>query len=107
MARDRNIQAAMLKQTLVESMVDDRDLAPDAAHAVAYRKGDNNVTGWAALPSEKGDADVSYNASLARAKSLSWLRATIDVVDSDLFRGEAAKFAIRIAADDITIEFHL
>lgn len=112
MARDRNLQPPVAKQLLIEPMLDDRNLTPNTALApfLAWDV-DDNITGWTALLGDQAgnhDADVSYYASPARAKSLAGLPATyIDIGDLDLFRDEAATYAIRIAAENINTEFHL
>ncbi|KAJ9645037.1 hypothetical protein H2204_001499 [Knufia peltigerae] len=112
MARDKNLQPPIAKQLLIEPMLDDRNLTPNAALApFLVWSVDDNITGWTALLGDKAgkrDADVSHYASPARAKSLTGLPATyIDVGDLDLFRDEAATYAMRIAAENINTEFHL
>jgi acetyl esterase/lipase len=67
--------------------------------------------GWTALLEDKAgdpDADVSYYAVLARVPSVRGLPPTyIDVGNLDIFRNEDAKYAMRIAQENISTEFHL
>ncbi|EXJ84029.1 hypothetical protein A1O3_04696 [Capronia epimyces CBS 606.96] len=112
MARDQNLQPPLAKQILTYPMLDDRNLTPNPALAqLASWTYDDNITGWTALLGEKAgnlNADVSYYAAPARAKSLAGLPPTfIYVGELDIFRDEDIAYAQRLAAENISVEFHL
>lgn len=112
MARDKNLQPPLAKQILIYPMLDDRNIVPDkAVEPLAFWKYDDNITGWTALLGDKAgkpDADVSYYAAPARAKTLAGLPPTyIDCGGLDIFLLEDMTFATRLAAEHIETEFHL
>ncbi len=113
MARDKNLQPPLAKQILIYPMLDDRNLvANEALEPLAFWKNDDNITGWTALLGDKAgkpDSDeVSIYAAPARAKSLAGLPPTyIDVGGLDIFRDEDLAYAARLAAENISTEFHL
>ncbi|KAJ4512028.1 hypothetical protein HRR83_005977 [Exophiala dermatitidis] len=112
MARDKNLQPPLAKQVLTYPMLDDRNLTPDPALVpFAVWTYEDNITAWTALLGDKAgkeDADVSYYAAPARAKSLSGLPPTYLLVgDLDIFRDEVLEYARRLAKENINLELHV
>ncbi|KAH6685072.1 arylesterase/monooxygenase [Plectosphaerella plurivora] len=114
MARDKGLSPPLAKQILVYPMLDDRNcksVRELEATGLIWSFADN-LTGWGAVLGKDRagdpDADVSYFAVPARAKSVAGLPSTyIDVGGLDIFRNEDMAYASRIAAENIDVEFHV
>lgn len=119
MARDRGLEPPIKKQILMYPMLDDRSV-----YALSTSPHPSPLADFATLPicvlkvcweayvgKEKAgrpDADVSPYAAPGRARDLQRLPSTyIDVGGLDVFRDECASFAVRLAAADVEVEFHL
>jgi acetyl esterase/lipase len=86
--------------------VEDEDFTP----FTAFWSHEDNLTGWGALLGKDniGADNVSEYAAPARAKDLSNLPETyIDVGGLDLFRDHNIEYARRLAAAQVTTEFHM
>jgi acetyl esterase/lipase len=107
-ARDRGLGPA--RQILIYPMLDDRNLAGDAARepflSWTY---DMNFTGWSARLGEQfGADDVAPEAAAARLTDFRSLApAYIEVGDLDIFRDENLAYAQRLAAASVPIELHV
>ncbi|KIM93626.1 hypothetical protein OIDMADRAFT_46068 [Oidiodendron maius Zn] len=110
MARDRNLSPKLAKQILVYPMLDDRNTKPlELVEPFTVWKIVDNITGWSALLGDMAGKDgVSPYAAPARVENTEGLPPTyIDVGELDIFRDEDIKYAGRIAAANISTEFHL
>lgn len=110
MARDRGLSPPLAKQILIYPMLDDRTTVPNPAlEPQALWNTEDNITGWAALLGQNfGTDNVSPYAAPARARSVEGLPPTyIDVGELDIFRDEDIAYAARIAAANISLEFHV
>ena len=107
-ARDRGIGLA--RQILIYPMLDDRNLAGDAARepflSWTYEM---NFTGWSArLGEQLGADDVAPEAAAARLTDFRGLApAYIEVGDLDIFRDENLAYAQHLAAASVAIELHV
>ncbi|RMD42062.1 hypothetical protein DV735_g3060, partial [Chaetothyriales sp. CBS 134920] len=112
LARDRKLEPPLAKQILVYPMLDSRNLSHEKNKALApflVWSVDSNITGWQALLGDRlGTDKVSPYASPAHAKDVSGLPSTyIDTGDLDLFRDEDIAYLGRIAAANVSVEFHI
>lgn len=110
LARDRGLSPPLAKQILIYPMLDDRNKKPiPALEPLALWRNDDSITAWTALLGDKFDAeDASPYAAPARMKNLEGLPPTyIDVGELDVFRDEDIAYAARIAATNISLEFHV
>ncbi|KAI9934983.1 hypothetical protein ASPWEDRAFT_54033 [Aspergillus wentii DTO 134E9] len=111
LARDRGLSPPLAKQILIYPMLDDRNTIPNPeVEQFATWTAADNITAWSALLGEDGIGkdDVSPYVAPARAKSLEGLPPTyIDVGELDIFRDESIAYAARIAAANISLEFHV
>lgn len=110
LARDRRLSPPLAKQILIYPMLDDRNTVPiDALGPNAFWSYEENQMCWhAVLGDAMGGKDVSPYAAPARAESVDGLPSTyIDVGGLDIFRDECMKYASRLAAANISTEFHL
>ena len=113
LARDESLQPAVAKQILICPMLDDRTLEDNEAIApFAVWTTDDNITGWTALLGAeqmgKQDQQVSHLAAPARVESVTGLPPTyMEIGELDIFRDECIAYAMSIARQNISIEFHL
>ncbi|RJE21704.1 hypothetical protein PHISCL_05973 [Aspergillus sclerotialis] len=110
LARDRGLSPPLAKQILIYPMLDDRNTVPNPAlEPLALWRANDSITAWTALLGDKiGTDDASPYAAPARIKSVEGLPPTyIDVGELDVFRDEDIKYAARIAAANISLEFHV
>ncbi|KAH8592653.1 Alpha/Beta hydrolase protein [Bisporella sp. PMI_857] len=110
MARDQAFSPPLAKQILIYPMLDDRNtMANPTVDPLNIWSSVDNLTGWTALLGDKAGKDgVSPYAAPARAESVKGLPPTyMDVGQLDLFLDEDVKFITRLAADNISTEFHL
>ncbi|KAA8648835.1 alpha/beta hydrolase [Aspergillus tanneri] len=110
MARDRGLSPPLAKQILIYPMLDDRTTVPNPAlEPLALWTTNDNITGWTALlGNDIGKDRVSPYAAPARVTSMVGLPPTyIDVGELDIFRDEDITYAARIAAANISLEFHV
>ncbi|ODM16033.1 hypothetical protein SI65_08467 [Aspergillus cristatus] len=111
MARDRKLSPPLAKQILIYPMLDDRNTNPIAAlEPFAMWSNDDNITAWTALLGKDvvGTDKVPEYAAPARVQNLEGLPPTfIDVGELDVFRDEDYAFAGRLAAANISTEFHV
>ncbi|KAE8348286.1 Alpha/Beta hydrolase protein [Aspergillus coremiiformis] len=110
MARDRGLSPPLAKQILIYPMLDDRTTVPNPAlEPLALWSTEDNVTGWTALLGQDVGTDkVSPYAAPARAQSVEGLPPTyVDVGELDIRRDEGIAYAARIAAANISLDFHV
>ncbi|KFY78877.1 hypothetical protein V499_02052 [Pseudogymnoascus sp. VKM F-103] len=110
MARDRNLFPKLAKQILIYPMLDDRTTKPmELVEPFTIWKIVDNITGWSAMLGDNiGTDGVSPYAAPARVESVEGLPPTyVDVGELDIFRDEDIRYASRIAAANISTEFHL
>lgn len=111
MARDRHLSPPLAKQILIYPMLDDRNTTPiSALEPLAIWTNDDNITAWTALLGKEviGTDRVSPYAAPARVSSVEGLPPTyIDVGELDIFRDEDIALAGRLAAANISLEFHV
>lgn len=108
-ARDESLTPPLAKQILIYPMLDDRTTTPvDALVPFMTWSYDDNITGWQAYLGDTVNGPVPYQAAAARAPTVEGLPPTyIDVGGLDIFRDEDVEYARRLAAANISTEFHL
>lgn len=111
MARDRGLSPPLAKQILIYPMLEDRNTTPNAVlEPLALWNNDDNITAWTALLGADvvGTDKVPAYAAPARVQSVEGLPPTfIDVGELDVFRDEDYALAGRLAAANISTEFHV
>ncbi|KAK4936738.1 hypothetical protein LTR10_022462 [Elasticomyces elasticus] len=111
LARDRHFSPPVARQILIYPMLDDRNTKVNVNLAPwAFWSYEDNITGWTALLGDKAGAETGVRpyAAAARAGSVAGLPPTyIDTGELDIFRDEDIAYAARLAAADISLEFHL
>ena len=111
MARDRKLSPPLAKQILIYPMLDDRNTTPVAAlEPFAVWSYNDNISAWTALLGQDviGTDKASPYAAPARAQNVDGLPPTyLEVGELDIFRDESIALAGRIAAANISLEFHV
>lgn len=110
LARDRGLNPPLAKQMLFCPMLDDRNVETDSASLPLMTwSWDDNWTGWSALlGTSLEDDSVSEYAAPARARNLRGLPTTyIDVGSKDIFANEDQRYAERLEAAGVAVEWHL
>ncbi|MBT2587817.1 alpha/beta hydrolase fold domain-containing protein [Arthrobacter sp. ISL-95] len=106
----RDAGTPLAKQILMNPMLDDRNLEPDAELApFALWTYDNNYTGWhALLGDDLGTDGVSPLAAPSRLKDFRGLApAFIDVGEIDIFRDENILYALGLLRAGVSCELYV
>jgi acetyl esterase/lipase len=97
------------RQVLLSPMVDDRQHTRSSRYQGIPWDAASNHTGWAAsLGDSCGRDQLSPYAAVARAQDLRGLPPTyIEVGEVEVFRDEVMALAVRLMADDVSVELHV
>ena len=110
LARDRELSPPLVKQILLEPMLDDRNTTTnhDLLPLISW-SWDDNWTGWnALLGDDMGSTQVSQYAAPARLRDATGLApAYIDLGSLDVFAEEAQLYVEKLKQANVLVEWHI